>query len=317
MEDRDAAEERGEIRQHIEEALPERPVRSFTDGIGRVPAQPARGWRGREQKAKSCEICEGDLWIERGSAVVPCSCRGRRAQRKADSRLRAGGWWRGTSLSFAAPPLAQIATEARGAVENLCLGVKAEKKVAGLWLMGATGTGKSALCAYIAQRLYPSHDAIAGKVGDLLAHLRWLGGAKGEPAVERRMHDLVEVPLLVLDNVDRAIRSRSALVPFALDASCVSHDLIRLARLLRDRHAEMKPTVMTSRADPFECPARLSAVTRTDLVQGLLGTVAGASSPFEDFPEYTEGVLKEAMADVYEAGTLFSLDAAEELAQAA
>jgi hypothetical protein len=79
----------------------------------------------------------------------------------------------------------------------------------------------------------------------------------------------------------------------------------------------MKPTVMTSRADPFECPMRLSAVTRTDLVQGLLGTVAGASSPFEDFPAYTEGVLKEAMTDVDQAGILFSLDAPQEFAQAA
>jgi hypothetical protein len=202
-------------------------------------------------------------------------------------------------------------------VEALCTDVKAEGDATGLWLVGGPGAGKSALSAYVAQQLYPSNLAIAEQVGDLLSHLRWLGAIKGEIEVERRLQLLVETPLLVLDNVDRAVRSHPSDAPFALDASCLSQDLIRLARLLQERHAAMRPTVMTSRAEPSECHIQLASVTRKDLVRGLLGTAAGASDPFEDFPEYTLAVLKGAMKSVRDAGILFSLDSGQVFAQAA
>jgi hypothetical protein len=315
---RDPVDEREEIYKFIEEAPPEPQCFSFNDKVGRIPTGPARGWRGRAQKAKSCDLCEGDLWIEGNEGVVrPCTCREKKAAKRAHARLGGGNWWRGTSLSFAAPPLALTPLEVQEAVEKLCGEVKAKRATSGLWLLGGPNSGKSALCAYFAQRLYPSNDAIAQRVGDLVGHLRWLGGAKGEVAAEQRMQKLIETPLLILDDVDRSIRSWPSAAPFALEASCASQDLIRLARILRERHAELRPTVVTSRAKPIDCSARLASVAAPDLVRGLLGTVVGASDPFEDFPAFTAAVLKDAMDSISETASLCSLDSARGVAQAA
>lgn len=315
---RDPVEEREEIFRHIEESAPERPFPSFNEDIGRIPTGPARGWRLRAKKAKSCDVCEGDLWVEREDGeVVPCGCRERRAAKRAHNRLRAGDWWRGTSLSFAAPPLSLVPLETRDAVEKLCVDIRNGRNAGDHWIIGGPGTGKSALSAYIAQRLYPTNDAIAEQVGDLLSHLRWLGAVKGESAVEHRLQKLIGTPLLILDNVDRAIRSRPSEAPFALEASCVSHDLIRFSRLLKERHALRKPTVVTSRVEPADCPGRLASVTRKDLVQGLLGTAIGKSNPFEDFPDYTEALLKGSMDGLCCEATYLSLDSTQEVAQAA
>jgi hypothetical protein len=315
---RDPAQEREEIYRYIEEVPSERPYASFNEDIGRIPTGPARGWRLRAKKAKSCDACEGDLWIEGTDGVmVPCPCREKRAARRTHNRLRAGNWWRGTSLSFAAPPLALIPPEVQEAVGELCGKVKAGNSPADLWLVGGAGSGKSALCAYLAQRLYPSHDAVAEQVGDLVGHLRWLGAVKGEVAVERRLQKLIQAPVLVLDNIDRAIRSWTSTAPFALKSSCASQDLIRLARLLQERHAAMKPTVLTSRAEPEDCPARLASISRLDLVQGLLGTALGVSDPFEDFPNYSKAMLEGAMGKIRSTGSRYSLDFPEAIAQAA
>lgn len=317
--ERDPAEEREEINRHIEEGSAELPISGFKEGLGRIPTEPARGWRRRARKAKSCDLCEGDLWIEKDGTAVPCSCRGRRATGRANNRLRAGSWLEGTSLSFAAPPLAPlIPREVCDAIGAICADVLAGGEIpTGLWLTGKEGSGKSALCAYIAQQLYPTDNAIVERVGDLVAHLRWLGAVKGELAVEQRLEKLVDTPLLVLDNVDRGIRSHSSSVPLAFESSCASHDLIRFARLLRERQASMRPTIVTSRAAPADCAAGLASISRPDLVRGLLGTALGASDPFEDFPSYSWALLSGAFEELRKNTIPYSLDQARELAAAA
>jgi hypothetical protein len=314
---RDPAEEREEIQRHIEEGAPERPLPMFKDEIGRIPSGLARGWRLREKKAKSCDFCEGDLWIEKDGIQIPCSCRERRAARRANNRLRAGNWIRGISLSFAAPPLAYLPPPVMRGVEEVCNGVVSRSQGSGLWLQGGEEAGKSALCAYLAQRLYPTNDAIAEQVGDLLAHLRWLGAVKGESAVEQRIEKLVETPLLILDNIDRAIRSRPGIVPLAFESSCSSHDLIRLARIVRERQAAERPMVVTSRAMPPECAARISSISRKDLLRGLLGTASGSSDPFEDFPDYTETLLTTSLRELEASTSTYALDANDPLSIAA
>jgi hypothetical protein len=149
---------------------------------------------------------------------------------------------------------------------------------------------------------------VVERVGDLLAHLRWLGATKGELAVERRLERLVATPLLVLDDIDRAIRSRPSSKPLSLRGSCASHDLIRMARLLKERHASMGPIIVASRAEPSECAARLAAVTRPDLVRGLLGTALGQADPFEAFPGYSAGLLTGALNGVQQANTRCALE---------
>jgi hypothetical protein len=316
--ERDPADEREEIRAFVSErAEASRPV-EFSDEVGRAPAGPARGWRGRERKAKNCELCEGDLWIEDGNGkLVPCQCRSRRASRQVNNRLRAGAWWHGTSLSFAAPPLAITPAPVRDAVEALCADVKNGGDSPGLWIVGAAGTGKSALCAYIAQRLYPTNDAVVERMGNLFAHLRWLGAVKGELAVDRRMQQLAEVPLLALDDIDRAVRSRPPSSDLALRESCASQDLIRLATLLRERRAAELPTVATSRTPSVDCAERTAAITRSDLVRGLLAVASGETSPFEDFPGYTTALLSSAMRELQEACIIYRLDSGHPAAAAA
>ena len=279
---------------------------------------PARGWRERERKARSCDQCEGDLWIELDDGTpVPCHCRDRRVDKRARSQLRAGDWWHGTSLSFAAPPLASVPASARDAVEHLCGAIRSGATPRGLWIVGGTGTGKSALCAYLAQRLYPSNDAIAERTGDLVAHLRWLGAVKGEVAVGLRMEKLVSTPLLVLDDLDRAIRTHHPATGLAMRESCASQDLIRIATLLRDRQAAMRPTAITSRVKPDDCAQSLAAVTPSDLVRGLITTASGATSPFEDFPLYVHDLLRGAMRDVRSACDTSELDARQPTTAAA
>jgi hypothetical protein len=314
---RDPAEEREEIYRHIEEGPSERPFSNFNEELGRIPDGPSRGWRRREQKAKSCDRCEGSLWIEKDDVVLPCPCRKRRAARRAANQLQAGNWMRGTSLSFAAPPLDRIPEEVRNAVEKICGDVGTGRSATSLWLVGEEESGKSALCSYIAQRLYPTDGAIVERVGDFLAHLRWLGGVKGEVAVERRLQKLIDTPLLVLDNVDRATRSHPNSVSLGLESSCASHDLIRLARLLRERQASLKPMVVTSRAAPAECVARITSISRSDLTRGLLGTALEVSDPFEDFPHYSKALLEGGFEELRQNTALCSLDHAGGMAAAA
>lgn len=315
---RDPVDEREEIRVYADQQPePDRPI-SFDHTVGRVPAGPARGWRERERKAKTCDACEGDLWVEDSNGhFVPCGCRSRRRAKRASNRLRAGGWWHGTSLSFAAPPLAVVPTSIRDAVEKLCADVKQGQRPEGLWIVGGPETGKSALCAYIAQRLYPTDGAIAEHMGDLLAHLRWLGAVKGEAGVERRTQQLLKTPLLVLDDLDRAVRSHPSLSPLTLRESCASQDLVRLAMLLRERHVAGLPTVVASRSLPADCVDRTASITRLDLVRGLIATASGASSPFEDFPSYSLAMLEASMRDLRQTGVTYSLDEGQSVAAAA
>lgn len=316
--DRNPAEEREEINRHIEEAPGELPVSGFKDGLGRIPTGPARGWRQRARKARSCDLCEGDLWIEKDGVAVPCSCRDRRAANRANNRLRAGNWLEGPSLSFAAPPLASLVPwEVRDAVEAVCADVRSGKASTGLWLRGKEKSGKSTLCAYVAQQLYPTNNAVVERVGDLVAHLRWLGAVKGELAVEKRLEKLIRTPLLVLDNVDRGIRSHPSSVPLAFESSCASHDLVRVAWLLRDRQASMRPTIVTSRAAPADCAERLASISRPDLMRGLLGTALGVSDPFEDFPSCSWALLNGVFEELRRSTLLYSLDQPQELAAAA
>lgn len=182
---------------------------------------------------------------------------------------------------------------------------------------GGPETGKSAVCAYVAQRLYPTDDAIAARMGDLIGHLRWLGGVRGEAAVDARLRDLLETPLLVLDDLDRAKRSHPPSPAMTLHESCASQDVVRLATLLRERHAAELPTVVTTRCLPAECPERTVAIARRDLVRGLVVTAAGRASPFEDFPSYSLSVLESTIRELRQGCTTHSLSRTQPIAAAA
>jgi hypothetical protein len=142
-----------------------------------------------------------------------------------------------------------------------------------------------------------------------------LGGARGELAVERRMETLTHVPLLVLDDLDRPVRSHLPAAGLALRESCANQDLVRLATVLRDRQAATRPTVVTSRTRPSDCANRLAAITPRDLVRGLITTVSDEASPFEDFPKYLSRLLDGAIRDV--SGSVATLDLDEDQSSAA
>jgi hypothetical protein len=299
---RDPEGEREEIARYLAGQNAEVEGPYYRESVGRVPTDPGRGWRERERRARSCGICEGDLWVEtRDGQHLPCTCQQDRAERRAINRMRAGNWWQGTSLSFAAPPLAQVFPSLAIEVGQLCSAVGNKDCAQGLWLTGPSGSGKSAICAYFAQRLLPTGDAAVQHLGDLLAHLRWLGAVKGEAAVETKIENLISVPLLVIDDLDRPYRTFPASSSFAMRESCSSRDLLRITAVLSGRLAELRPTLVTSRANPAECSERIAAVRRQDLVRGLLATASGIGGPFEDFPSYTQGLLRGTFCELQDA----------------
>jgi hypothetical protein len=285
---RDGAEEREEIRVYLSQQPAERAV-EFDERLGRVPNGPAPGWRRRQRRQATCERCEGDLWIEcADGAIEPCQCRTKRFQVRAQRRLRAEGWWRGSSLSWAAPPLAQLGGDEAC---RLLQGLIEKRSRRSLWIIGPPGSGKSAICAYVAQRLYPSEGAIAARLGDLAAQLRRIGAREGEAAVSSRLAELASTPLLVIDDLDRPSRSPGSGQALGFRESCMAQDIVRVARLLRERRDAQLPTLLTSRALPRDCAERCLAVRRGDLVRGLLKIAAGDGEPLEDFPLYTEALL--------------------------
>lgn len=305
---RDPEAARAEIAQHIADQLADVEAPSYKESLGRIPVGPARGWRRRERRARSCEICQGDLWVEtKDGQHRPCDCRQERGKRRAINRMRAGNWWRGTSLSFAAPPLSQIDRSVATEIDQLCATVGSKGQVQSLWLRGGSERGKSAVCAYLGQRLLPTGDVAVEHLGDLLAHLRWLGAVKGEVAVEARIETLIAVPLLVLDDLDRPHRSFPASSSLAMRDSCSSRDLLRIVAVLSGRLAELRPILVTSRVAPAECAAQIAAVRRQDLVRGLLATACETANPFEDFPGYTEGLLDGTFRELQNACREYSL----------
>jgi len=315
---RDPGEEHAEIAEWPALQRPSDGSPSFKEGVGRIPAGPARGWRAREKKAKSCEHCEGDLWVEAADgSQQPCECRRRRADKRTRGRMLAGNWWRGTSLSFAAPPLAQVEPDVANEIHRLCDAIGQGQGTAGLWIFGGVEQNKSAICAYLAQRLLPANKVAAEHLGDLLAHLRWLGAVKGEGAVEAKLQALVDVPLLVIDDLDRPIRTFAGGNPLTLRGSASSRDLIRLASLLDDRISSLRPTVVTSRVEPRNCAERTCSITRPDLVRALLASQLGLSDPIEDFPTYTLTMVSKVFDQLQEACRPCQLSSVGRLGKAA
>jgi DNA replication protein DnaC len=315
---RDPEAERAEIAQYLTHLPAEVEAPPYKETLGRIPIGPSRGWRERERRARSCGTCEGDLWVETEDGQHrPCDCRQDRAKRRAVNRMRAGNWWRGTSLSFAAPPLSQIDRSVAAEIERLCAVIRSKGQAQGLWLTGSAEQGKSAVCAYLGQRLLHTEDVAIEHLGDLLAHLRWLGAIGGEAAVETRIEKLIAVPLLVLDDLDRPSRTFPATSSLAMRDSCSGHDLLRIVTVLRGRLAELRPILVTSRVPPADCTAQIAAVRRQDLLRGLLATARGAADPFEDFPNYTEGLLVGAFRQLQDACREYSLVSGQREAAAA
>jgi DNA replication protein DnaC len=315
---RDLEAERAEIAKYTADQPAEIEVARYKESLGRIPVGPGRGWRARERRARSCEVCEGDLWVETADGEHrPCVCREDRAKRRASNRMRAGNWWRGTSLSFAAPPLSQVDISVSTVIDRLCSAIHNQHQAQNLWLTGGPEQGKSAVCAYLGQRLFSTGDVAVEHLGDLLAHMRWLGAVKGEAAVEAKIEKLASVSLLVLDDLDRPHRTFPASSSLAMRDSCSSRDLVRVSMVLSERLAGLRPIIVTSRVAPAECAARIAAIRRKDLVRGLLATAGGNADPFEDFPEYTEALLVGALSELQDACREYSLDSTRRAAAAA
>ncbi len=66
--ERDLSDELDEIREHPSDRPPEEAL-AFSERPGRIPTEPARGWRQRARKEEACGICDGDLWIEAEDGV--------------------------------------------------------------------------------------------------------------------------------------------------------------------------------------------------------------------------------------------------------
>jgi ATPase family associated with various cellular activities (AAA) len=222
----------------------------------------------------------------------------------------------GFSLGMKSPALARVPPMVKGMVADLCRSLEAGEPAPSLWILGGPESGKTALCSYLAQQLAPSGEAIVERSGDLLAELRWLAASEGQLDLEGRLQELTEAPLLVIDDIDRPIRSRAG-GPLTFETSCTHHDLMTLARLLSDRQDSLRPLVLSSRSTPARAAAQVAAISRPDLVRALLATASGRSDPIEDFPEYPAGLLRGAMRTLEEHAVICDLEHSGPVAAAA
>lgn len=305
--ERRLSDELEEIQRHVSESGPDEPWAS-SESVGRPPVGPARGWRQRARREEACDICHGDLWLEKDDGeLIPCDCRQDRVQRRAKARLRARGWVRGFSLSLESAALVAVPAPAKAAVAHVCRSVEDETDPGSLWIVGREGAGKTALSSYMAQRLVPRGLAVVERLGDLLAELRWLVASEGRAALAGRFSELVETPLLVLDDLDRPAR-KHRVSSLTFEESCTPHDLLALAQILEGRRNALLPVVLTSRSLPADCLDRVVAIRRRDLVRGLVSIASGQGDPIEDFPDYPIGLLRSAMDDLQQDAAVCKID---------
>jgi hypothetical protein len=297
---RDRADEREEIEDYISDhGRPDDAVLpSFTEAPGRPPVGLARGWARRAERARSCDRCGGDLWVETPDGTVErCGCRAEKAIRRSRRRLAREHWLEGPSLNLDRPPLSYLTSDVRNAVEKH---LKTARDISplvprpNLWIVGPTQAGKSSICSFFAQQL--GDRAIARHSGDMLAGFRLSVARDGESKAEEEIEELVTVPLLIIDDLDRPAPSREPISPFTMRSSCASYDLLRLAGILRDRTAAERPTIVTSRCAPSVCVDRTLSIARNDLVRALLSVATGGVDPIEDFPNYLEASVMGAFA---------------------
>ena len=114
-----------------------------------------------------------------------------------------------------------------------------------LYMMGEYGSGKTHLAAAIAYDLYErGHDVMFRTVPDLLDFLRLSFNPRSDARFDKRFHEIVNVPFLVLDD----LRLASA-TPWAKE---------KLFQIIDYRYLSRMPTVFTSSETVEETDERLA-----------------------------------------------------------
>lgn len=114
-----------------------------------------------------------------------------------------------------------------------------------LYIMGEYGSGKTHLAAAIAYDLYErGHDVMFRTVPDLLDFLRLSFSPRSDARFDKRFHEIVNVPFLVLDD----LRLASA-TPWAKE---------KLFQIIEYRYLSRMPTVFTSSETIEETDERLA-----------------------------------------------------------
>jgi DNA replication protein DnaC len=207
--------------------------------------------------------CDGSGWIvdDEDDVARPCECQDRWVARARTRGVNQALPPRYRSVSFDAPPVADMARdpraravvgEVRAYVDELGANLAAGR---GLWLMGDVGTGKTTLAMLVSRHAIEAGQSVAiYSLPRLLARIRrTYDAAPGEDSYLRFFERRTSVDLLHIDDLGAEKRSDWVLE--------------QLYAIVDERYGSQRAMVVTTNLRPDELEEQIGARTVSRLVE--------------------------------------------------
>ena len=209
---------------------------------------------GKPQKYGLLDILGKNTWIK-----IKCDCiKGQSEQNRQHEKKKEiveyFKKWNPIGLRFKEKTFENFTLdgENKQKIINLCQGYcnnfqKNLKNGIGLYLEGASGTGKTHLSVAIMKQLTEeNYSVIFINTSDLLTKLKE-SQRIGKDGIEQMLNDLKKVDLLILDDIG------------SMPSSTVNEDL--LYKIVNLRYENMKPVILTTNASPQTLYVKLTPRT--------------------------------------------------------
>lgn len=199
-------------------SLPESPLTPLEGGLGGERAGAESAGPARERTRDACPFgqCDGSGWlVDDGDVATACRCRSRRIERARSRGVAASLPKRFRGVSFERPPVSEMAHDPQvrsqvAEVRHFCDEIFARlDEGRGLWLQGATGTGKTTLAMLVSKAALDAGRSVAVySLPGLLARIRrTFDGEAGEDSYFTFFNRLTSVDLLHLDDLGAESRT--------------------------------------------------------------------------------------------------------------